>query len=131
MSILIFLFAAFANSALFVGGDETPAAYAQVGQNYHLVELNGAAFPAAAHIIFSARGGFSGAAPCNQYSGRSSAPYPWFEPGNLATTKRLCPDMAAEERFLTTLSSMTLIEFSGPHLILSNDAGAAMLFEHR
>jgi heat shock protein HslJ len=46
----------------------------------------------------------------------------------LASTRAICPDLAAEQRFLAALSGMTLAEVSGPVLILSNDTGDRLEF---
>ena len=70
----------------------------------------------------------SGEAPCNAWSATQSAPYPWFALGPIATTRRACPELAAEQTFLTTLAAMTLAEAQGPVLILSSDEGLEMVF---
>ncbi|WP_420395711.1 META domain-containing protein [Nioella sp.] len=79
-------------------------------------------------LDLTARGQISGQGPCNRYSAPQTAPYPWFEPGPLASTRAICPDLAVEQRFLAALSGMTLAEVSGPVLILSNDAGDTLEF---
>jgi heat shock protein HslJ len=79
-------------------------------------------------LDLTARGRISGHGPCNSYSAPQTAPYPWFEPGPLASTRAICPDLAAEQRFLAALSGMTLAEVSGPVLILSNDTGDRLEF---
>lgn len=79
-------------------------------------------------LDLTARGRISGHGPCNSYSAPQTAPYPWFEPGPLASTRAICPDLAAEQRFLAALSGMTLAEVSGPVLILSNDMSDTLEF---
>ncbi|GGH38768.1 META domain-containing protein [Cribrihabitans marinus] len=56
------------------------------------------------------------------------APYPWFEVGALAVTRRTCPQMPAERRFLAALGEMSQAEVSGDILILRNAAGGEMVF---
>lgn len=119
----------FALTACFA--DETVAGYATDGAVYRLVELNGAPFEASATMTFGDNGAISGDAPCNGYSGRQSAPYPWFELGPLRATKRACPDLEAENTFFRTLSQMTQAEVSGPILILSGEDGDVMMFDAR
>ncbi|MGI3186383.1 META domain-containing protein [Nioella aestuarii] len=74
------------------------------------------------------RGEISGRGPCNSYSAAQTAPYPWFEPGTIASTRAACPDLATEQAYLAALSRMQLAEVSGPVLILSNDRGETLDF---
>ncbi|KIC21191.1 META domain-containing protein [Leisingera sp. ANG-Vp] len=109
-------------------GDETLSAYGAAGKLWHLSAIDGADFPAAASVTFPAPGRIAGQAPCNSFRGRQTAPYPWFGAGQLATTRRACPEQDAETAFLQALQEMTLAEISGDVLILSNDQGREMLF---
>lgn len=109
--------------------DETLSAFADGGQTFALQEIDGIPFPAQATLTFPEPGHIAGSAPCNSYAGTLTAPYPWFETGPIAATKRACPDLAQETLFFTALSEMQLAEVSGNVLILSNDAGRQMLFE--
>ena len=111
--------------------DETLSGFADGGQTYALQEIDGMPFPAQATLTFPDAGRIAGSAPCTSYAGALTAPYPWFETGPIAATKRACPDLAQETLFFTTLSEMQLAEVSGNVLILSNDAGRQMLFEAR
>lgn len=111
--------------------DETLSGFATPDQVFALQELDGAPFPARATLSFPEPGRVTGNAPCNSYSGALTAPYPWFETGAIATTKRACPALAQETAFFTALSQMTLAEISGGVLILSNAAGRQMLFRAR
>ena len=79
-------------------------------------------------LDLTTRGQISGRGPCNSYSAPQTAPYPWFEPGPIASTRVASPDLAAEQSYLAALSGMTLAEVSGPILILSNDAGETLEF---
>lgn len=108
--------------------DETTSGYADPEAIYVLKEVNGTAFPAQATINFPEEGQIAGAAPCNTFSGNQSVPYPWFEARGIAATKRACAELDAEQLFFRTLGEMTLVEVSGPALILTNEAGGEMMF---
>lgn len=111
--------------------DETSSGYATPGASYYLREINGAAFAATATITFPEKGAIGGQGPCNTWFADQPAPYPWFTPGPITSTKIACPDLDQEQVFFTTLSTMNLIEFSGPVLLLSDGEGGKMLFEAR
>jgi heat shock protein HslJ len=109
--------------------DESVGAYGAADRVWILTELDGTPFTQTATLTFPESGTISGIAPCNTYSGEMTAPYPWFEAGNLAVTRMACPDLAAETRFLAALSEMILSEIAGDFLILSTDTGREMLFK--
>ena len=109
--------------------DETIAGYGAADRVWVLTELDGAAFPEKATLQFPEPGTIAGNAPCNRYSGAMTAPYPWFEAGQLAVTRMACPNMAAESVFFEALSGMTQSEVSGDTLILTNEAGREMVFK--
>lgn len=111
--------------------DETSSGYATPGAEYHLREINGAAFNATATIAFPEKGAIGGQAPCNIWFADQPAPYPWFTPGPIGATRMACADLNKEQLFFEALETMTLIEFSGPVLLLSGDNGEKMLFEAR
>ncbi|MBL4767229.1 MAG: META domain-containing protein [Rhodobacteraceae bacterium] len=111
------------------GKDETVAGYGAADQVWKLTELDGAAFAAQATVTFPESGVIAGQAPCNSYSGKMDAPYPWFDAEQMAVTRRACPDLAAETTFLAALDDMTLSEVSGDTMILSNDSGREMVFK--
>lgn len=79
-------------------------------------------------LDLTAHGQISGRGPCNSYSATQTAPYPWFEPGPIASTRVACPDLAIEQAFLAALSLMQLAEVAGPVLLLSNDSGETLEF---
>nr|WP_120502596.1 META domain-containing protein [Roseovarius sp. EL26] len=109
--------------------DETLAAYGGAEATWHLRDIDGEPSQTNATLLFPAPGVVSGSGPCNSYHGQQTAPYPWFEAKNISTTKRACPDLAAEGRYLKSLRAMTLSEIAGDTLILSNDAGREMIFQ--
>lgn len=110
------------------GGDETLTGYGAAGTIWHLREIDGTAFPASATIGFPREGRFEGTGPCNRYSGRQTAPYPWFRVEGLTATRRACGDLPAETRYLAALAAMTLAEVAGDTLILSDGTGREMIF---
>ncbi len=109
--------------------DETISGYADPSATYRLLEIDGTRFEPRATITFRETGRAAGEAPCNSWSAAQSVPYPWFQLGPIAATRRACPYLAEEERFFNALGQMSLAEVQGPVLILSNDAGREMIFE--
>ncbi|KAJ56921.1 hypothetical protein ACMU_00075 [Actibacterium mucosum KCTC 23349] len=109
-------------------GDETLTAYAPTGVTFSLSEIDDAPFNALTTITLEPGGTFNGRAPCNSFSGNITVPYPWFATGRIAATRRACDGLREEQDFFATLSEMTLSEWSGDLLILSNDAGRQMVF---
>ncbi|MDU8943911.1 META domain-containing protein [Ovoidimarina sediminis] len=112
-------------------GDETISGYADRDATYLLSDLFGEPFDATATISFPEEGQIAGTGPCNAYSAAQSAPYPWFEPGPIAATRRACPDLSAEAAFLAALETMTLSEVTGDVLILSDEDGREMVFRRQ
>lgn len=109
--------------------DETISGFVDTASAYHLRSIDGASFDASATIVFQGQGDASGSGPCNTWSAEQRVPYPWFELGPIAATKRACDALDAEAQFFQALSEMSLAEVSGTVLILSNDDGREMLFE--
>ncbi len=109
-------------------GDETVAAYGGAGRVWQLTE----AFdqPTTHHLTlsFAADGAVTGQAPCNQFSGRNSAPYPWFQLTDMAITEMACADLAAESALMEKLITMRQSEVSGDVLILRAENGTALVF---
>ncbi len=110
------------------GSDETLTGYGAVGVAWQLTEIDGVLFPAQATLQFPREGQIEGEAPCNQFTGTQSAPYPWFAAEDISVTRRACPDLDAEYAFFDALGEMSLAEVTGDTLILSNDAGREMVF---
>lgn len=111
------------------GKDETVGGYGAADQVWELRELDGTAFTAQATLTFPEPGKIAGQAPCNSYSGKMDAPYPWFDAEQMAVTRRACPELADETTFLAALDEMSLSEVSGNTMILTNNAGREMLFK--
>ena len=83
--------------------DESVRAYGGADKEWRLIELNDQPFEAKVTLTFPEAGRIAGNAPCNSYNGSMTVPYPWFEAGAIAATKRACPDLAAESSFFTAL----------------------------
>ncbi|GAA6199641.1 META domain-containing protein [Aquicoccus sp. SU-CL01552] len=108
--------------------DETLAGHGAADRVWQLVELDGAPYVATATLHFPEPGRIAGEAPCNRYSGVMTTPYPWFDAAQVISTRRACPEMAAEQAFLSALAAMDEAEVSGGTLILRNAAGREMVF---
>ncbi len=117
--------------ALFAGCtpfSETVGAAAPVGTVWQLESVNDAPVTAPMTLIFLADGGVRGELPCNRYNARQTAPLPWFELTELNVTKRACPELAEETRYVELLTTMDLAEVAGDTMILSNPAEERLLF---
>lgn len=123
------LFAVMAVLALAGCRDESVAQYGAQGVTWQLVEIDKTPYEADATLRFDEKGKISGSAPCNSYSGKQTAPYPWFSVKDVAVTRRACPDLQAETLFFAALTDMTLSEVAGSTLILSTEAGREMVFK--
>ncbi|EBA16075.1 hypothetical protein RSK20926_05667 [Roseobacter sp. SK209-2-6] len=108
--------------------DETLTGYGAADRVWTLQQINSVDFPAKGILTFPAKGQIAGQAPCNSFHGKQSAPYPWFQVEQIATTRRACPEMKQEMQFLTSLAEMREAEVSGSVLILRNENGGEMLF---
>ncbi|WP_121060443.1 META domain-containing protein [Chachezhania antarctica] len=109
-------------------GDETATAYGAAEKVWVLQELHGSKASDIATLTFPAPGHIAGTAPCNSYNAGMKAPYPWFDAGPIAATRRACPALQAETGFFAALDAATQIEVSGDTLILTDDDGRQMVF---
>ncbi|KZY51938.1 META domain-containing protein [Sulfitobacter sp. KE29] len=110
-------------------GDETVRAYGAGDKTWHLVKLDGKPFDARATLTFPETGKIAGLAPCNAYSAAMTVPYPWFDTGHIAVTRRACPDLAGETAFLDALTEVTISDVLGDTMILSDDSGERLVFK--
>lgn len=108
--------------------DETVSGHGAQAAVWELVTIDGTPVTARATLTFPEEGVIAGEAPCNRYSAQQTVPYPWFRAERIISTRRACPELDAETRFLGALAEMTLVEVAGDTLVLSNDAGREMLF---
>lgn len=108
-------------------GDETLTGYVPHDTTWSVQEIAGQPFAGAASLSFPEAGKIAGKAPCNQFAGRITTPYPWFEVRDMAVTRMACPDLPLEDFFFETLAQMTLAEVSGNILILSDELGTQIV----
>jgi heat shock protein HslJ len=109
--------------------DETLSAYGAADKTWTAVELNGAPVSFTATITFPEPGRIEGRGPCNQFSAEQRVPYPWFEAGPIAATRRACPELAAERAYLDAIAAATISEVAGNTLLLSDDDGVLLVFK--
>jgi len=95
---------------------------------YVLERLGGDPFAARATITFPGPGKVLGEAPCNRWSGAQTLDYPLVKIGPILSTKRTCGEQAEETAFFTALERMKRVEATGAIVILSDGAGAEMVF---
>ncbi|ATG40993.1 META domain-containing protein [Phaeobacter piscinae] len=109
-------------------GDETLRAYGGKSTSWQLREVDGDAVSAVTTLSFPRPGALTGELPCNRVTGQLTAPYPWFEVENLATTRMVCAALQEETDVLAALQAMEIVEIKGAVMILSNQAGREMIF---
>lgn len=108
--------------------DETLRGYGAADKTWMLTEARDFASNPDITLTFPETGRIAGQAPCNSYFATMDVPYPWFETGLIAATKRACPDLGTEAAFFNALEAATLSEVLGNTLILSDDDGMLMVF---
>ena len=104
-----------------------------VGTEWHLVQLRGndVAFDAQSfNIHFADNGSLSGIGACNRFN----APYSVTEKraieiGAIASTRRLCPNIEAEQSMFRELDDAAFYEIDGPMLLLLKDGEIRAIFK--
>ena len=104
-----------------------------VGTEWHLVQLRGndVAFDAQSfNIQFAADGTLAGIGACNRFN----APYSVTEKrainiGTIASTRRLCPNIEAEQSMFRELDDAAFYEIDGPMLLLLKDGEIRAIFK--
>ena len=109
--------------------DETLTGYAERDAVYELVELDGEAVSVSAFVRFPGRKSMEARSPCFAYSGRLSAPMPWFEFQQADRVAYSCIEQPVEDTFADALAQSTLAEVSGGIIILSDDTGPRLVFQ--
>ncbi len=107
---------------------ETVGAAVPLGTVWRLETVNDAAASAGMTMLFLASGGVRGSLPCNSYTARQSAPLPWFEIQDISLTRRSCPDIGLEAKYVTLLKSMDHAEIAGEGLLLTNPKEESLFF---
>ena len=108
--------------------DETISGFTDPATLWTLVEMNGLPVRETITLSFPEQGKIAGRAPCNRYFASQGAPYPWLDIGPIGSTRRACAALELETRYLSLLGAMTLVEVSGPVLILSDEEGPKLVF---
>jgi len=124
VGLLIFLVVM---SVAFQNQDQTVRAYGADDHIWQLIELRDSPFTAHATLHFPHIGVITGKAPCNSYRAEMHIPYPWFGVSQIASTKRTCPELAAETAFFAALKESSLSNVGQDTLTLSNEAGDPLL----
>ena len=121
---------ALALALLVLGGcaDETVSGYTDSDAVWRLIEMDGAPVTAEATLRFPAEGQVSGTGPCNGFTARQEVPYPWIAIEAIASTRRACPDLAAESAYFSALGKVSQAEVLGDVLILRGADGEEMVF---
>lgn len=88
-------------------------------RTWTVVGLNGATFAASAAVTFMEDGTMRGAAPCNRISGAWSGRLDALKIGPVVSTRMACPELPAEQAFLSALSAATRAEITDDGLRLS------------
>ncbi|MBO9472967.1 META domain-containing protein [Shimia sp. R10_1] len=107
---------------------ETVTQYGGADYKWQLQQIDGAAVNYAASLTLGDSGKVMGDGPCNSFLATQDAPYPWINIQVDVVEQIYCPDIDREEAFLTALQEMSLVEVSGPNMVMSNDAGREMVF---
>lgn len=111
--------------------DDAPRIYGGADRIWELKQLGGAPFPARATLTFPKADQIAGEGPCNRYFGGLKGPYPAFDAGPIGSTRRGCPDGAAETVFLTALEAATISKVDKKTLVLTGPDGTEMVFKAR
>ena len=127
--MILFVLIAFALFQNMPQPDETVRAYGAADKEWRLVELAGAEITVEITLTFPQPGNISGSAPCNHYAASMRVPYPWFEVGPIAATRRMCPEIETETAYFDALSEATLSEVLNNTLILSNNEHVLLVFK--
>lgn len=104
-----------------------------VGTEWHLVQLRGNDVSFAAetfNVTFAEDGSLAGIGACNRFT----APYSVTEKrgidiGTIASTRRLCPNIEAEQTMFKELDEAAFYEIDGPILLLLNDGEIRAIFQ--
>lgn len=108
--------------------DETVTGHGGAEVVWHLTAIDDVPFDADVRLWFPEEGAIAGETTCNRFTARQTAPYPWFQAEAITIGDAACPQHEAEVRFLDALAAMTLVEVTGPVMILSTETGREMLF---
>jgi len=105
-------------------------AEALAGQRWDLVRINEEKVKRGAWMQFdAAKAQVHGSSGCNQYFGQAAYDGEVLRLGNLAGTRRLCPDMALEDQFLRVFQhDFKVAEVDGQLRLTGTQSGQVMYF---
>lgn len=109
--------------------DETVSGQTDAADVWTLTSLVEQSISTPITIEFPSEGRIEGQGPCNHYFGAQTAPLPWFEVGQLVSTKKACPDIDHEKQYFGLLKKMTTAEITGNILLLRADGGETLVFK--
>lgn len=95
---------------------------------YRLTRIDGARPGYLATLRIGPGDNIGGRGPCNIFSGPLKKPLPDFRPGALMVTRRACPELADEQRFLDRLRDGRSVSFAGGELTLAVKGADPLVF---
>lgn len=99
------------------------------GQDWRLVQLNGAEFTPLARFNIAIDNRMAGKAPCNTFVGTVEGDASSFKIGPIAATRMACDNLDAETTFFQGLESANSARLDGETLIFTGEGGLEMVFE--
>lgn len=98
-------------------------------RDWQLLAIDGAVVGFSASLRLGSDGAIAGMAPCNSYGAQNTGLLPEFAPGPIRATRRACDQLAQEQVFFDTLSTMQGAAIDGiDTLILTGPDGHSMEF---
>lgn len=98
------------------------------GTSWRLAELGGAPYSARVTATLNPDGTVTGEGPCNSFRAPYSGRWPNLAFAPIATTRRACPDLAAESAFFAALEQVRRAGI-GENGLTFTGAGPALRFE--
>jgi heat shock protein HslJ len=107
----------------------TAEAQDPAGVDWQLLAIDGKVVDIPATLTIDSSGRVSGKAPCNSFTGHSTAALPDLKLGRVAATRMACDKLAEEQVFFDALTTMTRLErMSESALVLTGPDGRSMEF---
>jgi heat shock protein HslJ len=112
----------------FCAKDETVSGLTTPDAVWQLSAIGGSPVAPRITIRFPEEGKIAGEAPCNSYTAAQAAPVPWIDIGPIAATRRACPGLALETRYLALLEKMEFVEILGDTMLMTAEDGTELEF---
>ncbi|MEQ3625530.1 MAG: META domain-containing protein [Celeribacter sp.] len=119
-----------AGSVIPAQAEKTLSEFAGNQSEWVLVAIDGGPAPDGVTLTFPVPNHISGHGPCNAYSARIVAPFPWFGIAGITATRMACPALEAEQRYFSTLEHMSAVELNGASMTLTG-AGKSLRYRSR